>query len=186
MDIADEAQPEYVYQLFFRSNLVRYRVDYVAKRATLDAVWGYEFSLDHRGDMARYGGGIKPNALYQGCRSGGYVRHCQGKTFLFINGGPHVFRVDGYQLIPCTTIGSLLNVHRPECNALARITPTGRAGPHGPLSVDAGTRRIRRWRDNNADWEVHGETKSIGHCPLARGRISRGPTARCTVTSIGT
>jgi hypothetical protein len=155
LDVADEAQPEFVYQLFFRSDLVRYRVDYAAKRATLDAVWGYEFSLDHMGDPGRYGSGIKPNALYQGCRSGGYVRHCQGRTFLFTNGGPHVFRVEGYKIVPCTTIGTLVQVHRPERDTLARISGAWKSRPAmGRYPSTPARVGFYVWRDTNGDWEV--------------------------------
>jgi len=155
MDVADEAQPENVYQLFYRSDLVRYRVDYQKRKATLDAVWGYEFSLDHQIDSARYAGGIKQNGLYQGCRSGGYVRHCRGKTFLFINGGPRVFRVEGYQLVPCATIGTLVEVHRPEYDSLARLSVAWRSRPAlGRYPSTPAMVGFHVWRDTNGDWEV--------------------------------
>jgi hypothetical protein len=173
MDVADEAQPEFVYQLYYRSDLVRYRVDYAAKRATLDAVWGYEFSLDHMDDVARYGGGIKQNTFYQGCRSGGYVRHCQGKTFLFINGGPHVFRVDGYQLVPCTTIGTLVQVHLPQCDTLARISGAWKSRPAlGRYPSTPALVGFHVWRDKNRDWEVQEDEVDWTLPPGAKEELS--------------
>ena len=155
MDVADEVQPENIYQLYYPSDLVRYRVDYQTRKAALDAVWGYEFSLDHQVDAARYAGGIKQNSLYQGGGSGGYVRHCRGKTFLFINRGPHVFRVEGYQIVPCATIGSLVNVQRPEYDNLGRLSAAWKSRPalgRCPwTSVLAG---FHVWRDANGDGEV--------------------------------
>jgi hypothetical protein len=155
MDVADELQPEDVYQLYYPSDLVRYRVDYRNRKATLDAVWGYEFSLDHQVDSARYAGGIKENGLYQGGGSGGYVRHHGGKTYLFINRGPHVFRVEGYQIVPCTTIGRLIDVERPEYDILARLSagwksrPTLGRYPSSPAQVG-----LHVCRDANGDWEL--------------------------------
>ncbi len=155
MDVADELQPEDVYQLYYPSDLVRYRVDYQKRKAMLDAVWGYEFSLDHQVDSSRYAGGIKQNGLYQGGGSGGYVRHCQGKTFLFINRGPHVFRVEGYKIVPSATIGSLVEVHRHDYDSLARLSATWKSRPALGHYPSAPARvGFHVWRDANGDGEV--------------------------------
>jgi hypothetical protein len=40
VDCADEANPEYLYQLAVQKHLVRYKVDYAKKSFVVDAVWG--------------------------------------------------------------------------------------------------------------------------------------------------
>ncbi len=83
------------------------------------------------------------------------MRHCRGKTFLFINRGPHVFRVEGYQIVPCATIGSLVDVQRPEYDNLGRLSAAWKSRPalgRCPwTSVLAG---FHVWRDANGDGEV--------------------------------
>ena len=139
MDIADEAQPEYIYQSYYPEDMLRYKVNYATKQFVVDAVWGY-FGAGAGGvDYGGKGSSVKEYQEFTPGHSGGQMRHYQGKTFLCTFGS--FYRVEGYNLIPCGTVSTEA---RPG-SALEKASKTWKSRPGGAL-------KFHTWRDANGDW----------------------------------
>jgi len=96
IDIADHADPQYVYQTSFPDEaLMRYRVNYAKKSHVLDAVWTAD-------PAERNPKPSTPAICRLGRGSAGYVRHYKGRTFFYTIGS--VFRVDDYELVPAARV----------------------------------------------------------------------------------
>ncbi len=156
-DVADEQQPEYIYQTYWSYELVRWKVDYQKKTVALDAAWAY--SCTHNGqeihnNTYRYErhpllGGIKEFGAYQTGGNGGYVRNYRGQTFFINNGQPLVFyRMEGANLIPATTIsGRDFLEPISEFSKAWASKPNFNSSPNEPC-------RPYVWRDRDGDWQA--------------------------------
>jgi len=122
LDIADEAQPEYIYQTYAPLEaIVRYRVNYQTHTQALDAVW----ELNHPTQRCPI--------YHLGDGGGGYIRHFQGKTFLFRNNMPlSIFRVEGSTLVPASRIDMSVS------GALAKESTTWTSCPGKPVTLPSG------------------------------------------------
>ncbi len=150
VDIADEADPSDVYQFYYPDDLVRYRVDYANKTHVLDAVWGY-FGVAQ--------GRVKEDSIYGSGRSGGQIRHLDGKTFLCSYGS--FYRVEGYNLTPCANLGwgFAQDPNWMWASALARLAPAWKTTPANLGQYPSGPQWVafHTWRDRNGDWEAQEE-----------------------------
>ncbi len=174
MEIADAENPEYLYQIYHLGQLVRYKMDYARRTWALDAYWNY--NVASRDDNL-----IKPNsvyAVYDG--GGGYIRHREGRTYLFVNASPlSIWRVDGFDLRPIAAVGTQVFPGFPQYprygpDAVARVTKNWKSVPAGQRTPSS-TARIMQWvwRDQNGDGEAQeGEftwTEVPADSPLIKG-----------------
>lgn len=139
MDIADEAQPEYIYQTYYPLEaIVRYRVDYAKQTQALDAVW----ELAHP---------AQPCPVYHlGGGGGGFIRHFHGHTYLYRNSMPlSIFRVEGYQLIPAGRIDLSVS------GALDTVSAGWASRPGKPVLLPSGFRlQPQTVHDANGDGNI--------------------------------
>ncbi|HEY3375858.1 MAG TPA: FlgD immunoglobulin-like domain containing protein [Armatimonadota bacterium] len=139
MDIADEENPEYIYQSYWPEDMLRYKVDYAKKTFVVDAVWGY-FGVGAGGVEYRKKNGIKQYQEFSSGRSGGQVRHYQGNTFLCTFGS--FYRVEGYNLIPSGIVNTGV---WSQDTTFDLVSKEWKSRPPGD-------RRFIAWRDVNGDW----------------------------------
>jgi hypothetical protein len=149
IDICDEQNPQYLYQLAYAEPgglLTRYRVDYAKKTGVVDAVWGQFNVRDGR---------IKADSVCHSPEGGGFIRHLGGKTFLCSNG--EIWRLNGYNLVPAARVW-WKPMGRANDDALWRLAQTwpskpAKIGPYKPGTVPYYP-VFWTWRDKNGDGEV--------------------------------
>ncbi len=139
MEIADEAQPELVYQTYAPLEaIVRYRVDYAKKTQVVEDVWG----LSHPAQACP--------VFHLGDGGGGYIRHFQGHTFLYRNNMPlSIFRVEGDALIPAARIDLSVS------GELAQVSDAWPTRPSKPVVLPSGFKLLPNTvHDTNGDGNI--------------------------------
>ena len=167
MDVADEAQPRGCV-----STVLPVGPGPLSRRLrgtggpSLDAVWGYEFSLRPLERPSRYARGSSPTACTRVAAAAATCGIAGAKRFCLSTAVPCVFRSRATSLFPCAAIGTLVQVDS-AAGATRWPAQRGLEGParDRPLSGHAGPVRVPRGADRQRRLATRRKTKSIGRLP---------------------